>query len=201
MTLIQQNRYDQLLRRVGDLKGGGSKVADVLTELFPMFDVESNRGELQLLSGMRLCMDSTNQAATPGSTSRSQLFNPANSGVIGIVTSLYVDNVATSATINLTTTIVPFVTAAGVGLFRDTRLGTTGTPSLQARADVTVAVTAPTLVFHILPDTPLKLEDENGIIVLAPGTGIEIGSAATDRALTVDYFWRERVAEPSELSF
>ena len=39
MSQLQQSRYDQLLRRVGDLKGPGSKVNDVLHELFPMFDL------------------------------------------------------------------------------------------------------------------------------------------------------------------
>jgi len=54
VTELQQNRYDQLLRRVGDLKGPGSKVNDVLQELFPTIDVENVPGELLFLMGTHI---------------------------------------------------------------------------------------------------------------------------------------------------
>ncbi len=43
---LQQNRYDQLIRRVGGIIGPGSKVVEALGELFPVIDVENVPGEL-----------------------------------------------------------------------------------------------------------------------------------------------------------
>ena len=83
MTQLQQNRYDQLLRRVADLKGPGSKVNDVLTELFPMIDVENPPAELLVLMGSRIAIGSINQPA-PGALLFEQhmLSNPVGSGAI-----------------------------------------------------------------------------------------------------------------------
>ncbi len=201
MTLLQQSRYDQLLRRVGDLKGAGSKVADVLTELFPMFDVESNRAELQLLSGTRLCMGSTRQANVAAVTSRSQLFNPPDSGVIAVVTHVWAVSDPTLVPINVTMIIAFTGSPTLTDLFRDGRLGIAANPTCQTGVIQDAVVTTPTLRFNSPPTVMAELSDENGIMVLSPGTGIEVGTQLVNRELDVSYLWRERVAEPSELNF
>ena len=201
MTELQQNRYDQLLRRVGDLKGPGAKVNDVLSELFPMLDVETNRAELQLLSGTRLCMGSTRQANVAAVTSRSQLFNPPDSGVIAVVTHLWAVSDPTLVPINITMIIALTGSPTLTDLFRDGRLGITANPSLQTAVIQDAVVTTPTLRFNSLPSTAVDLTDENGIMVLSPGTGLEVGTQVVNRELDVSYLWRERIAEPSELNF
>ena len=176
-------------------------VADALSELFPMLDVETNKAELQSLSGSRLCMGSTDQAAVAAVTSRSQLFNPVDSGMIAAVTSIYVSFDTNVVPFNLT--LITTVTGSPTltDLFRDGRLGLTANPVIQTLVIADAVVTTPTLQFNPLARTLVHLEDENGLFVLGPGSGIELGTQLVNRELTVSYLWRERVAEPSELSF
>ena len=47
----------------------------------------------------------------------------------------------------------------------------------------------------------LSNTDENGVCVLAPGTGLDIGIDDSGDTLSFSFYWRERVAEPSELNF
>ena len=61
------------------------------------------------------------------------------------------------------------------------------------------ALAAGTNQSRVLANTVLFLEDENGVAVLAPGGGFEIGSAAGVNTLFYSFYWRERPAEPSEL--
>jgi len=79
---IQQNRYDQTLRRVTGIIGPGSKVAEVLTELFPVIDVERVPGELLILGGTDLAAGGASLDGGPGNSSEINLHNPPGSGKI-----------------------------------------------------------------------------------------------------------------------
>ena len=78
MTEIQQGRYDALVRRVADLKGPGSKVNDMLEELFPVFDVEKLPSELYRLANIDLCFGGAGIAGVAAQSAALTLGNKLN---------------------------------------------------------------------------------------------------------------------------
>jgi len=200
VTVIQQSRYDALLRRVGDLKGPGSKVNDALSELFPMFDVENVPGELFFLMGTILGHGGAKVAAGAALAPRIQVFNPAGSGKIVTVTSVLL---TTGSTENVRGTVenAPLTTATAVELSRDGRRPPSSRTTSQIRQDATAAFTDATIQFSLQADTPFLLSDPNGLAVLPPGFGYEWGNGSVLSTLAASFWWRERVAEPSELNF
>jgi len=200
VTLIQQNRYDQLLRRVGDLKGPGSKVNDVLSELFPMFDVENLPAELLLLAGIRTCMGGGTVAGVAAQSGKAQLFNPAGSGYLVTLTDIYVSNAAAS-TIRWGRSNATFGAAIGTETFTDTRTAVTSSPVADVRQLSEAAGATATNQTRLGANINLHISNNNAIVTLAPGFGFEIGQGVTNASFFFGFNWRERVAEPSELSF
>ena len=200
MTELQQSRYDQLLRRVGDLKGAGSKVNDALSELFPVIDVEGVPGELLLLGGTQLCIGAANTTSIAAKRPAIQLFNPVDSGKLITVSSLHASTNITQI-FRWAVTEVALTTGIGTETYRDGRLGQAARPSGQIRTDSTVAIVDANGLIRALANTDVRLEDDNGIAVLSPGTGLSIGIEGVLAELQATFFWRERVAEPSELNF
>lgn len=200
MTEIQQNRWDQLIRRASNIVGGGSQVNDTLNELFPVIEVETLNSELAILSGTRLGLGTTSQAALAANLSHSQLFNPVGSNMI-----LTVERVDLSLPIGdfieYAFAILPLTNAAASVVFRDTRSGFTGTPVGQVR-DVQQAGGLPTIGgLFVSTDTNLSMQDKRGLFILEAGTGITFATTTVNRTFRVTYQWRERVAEPAELNF
>jgi len=195
---LQQARYDQLVRRVGALYGGGSKVVEVLPELFPVLEVEDTTPELLALGGWRLAWANTSRLSGVGNDSTSQLFNPLGSGQIVAVTQVHI---STDATTLLDIEVQEGALAAGVpGLYRDSRFGVPrNTAALASSLDG--GVTGGGLRVFVVIDEPFSLRDDNGLVVLAPGTGLNLGTVTTNMTLRVNYFWRERPAQQSELLF
>jgi len=199
-TELQQARYDQLLRRVGDLKGPGSKVGEVLTELFPVVSVEDLPLELRVLSGWRAAMIEVERLAGVGDVVAANLFNPAGSGVIAVVERVFwrVNN-----TDNSEFDIVQVTLSGGQtkGLFRDSRLGGDRLSTLFATTQTGIG-TDGIQRFFTIADEVQSIQDDQGLFVLSPGNGLQVGYASiTNKLLQVNFQWRERTAEPSELSF
>ncbi len=197
---LQQTRYDQLIRRVGAIIGPGSKVAEALSELFPVIDVERVPGELLLLGGTHLCIGAARVAADVAESPRVQLFNPVESGKLITVSSVQVAT-QTAGQINYATSIIALTNGVGTEVFRDRRLSTVGGPVGEIRTDSTVALTDAHGQIRLGVNVTNTLEDPNSIAVLPPGSGFEVGGTVLNSALTVTFNWRERVAEQSELSF
>jgi len=198
-TEIQQNRYDQLMRRVGGLIGPGAKVAEVLAELFPVIDVERVPGELLILSGTRICIGGGQFSSAVGQSPKVQLFNPVDSGNLITVTRLVV-SVSADATIRFGPVIVALTTGIGTETFRDMRLSLTQRPIGEIRQDTDVSLADGTGQVRVQASDPYTMQDENGIVVLPPGTGFEIGATTTNSTIAHAWNWRERVAEQSELN-
>jgi len=198
VTELQQNRYDALLRRVGDLKGPGSKVNDVLQELFPTIDVENVPGELLFLMGTKIGWAATSKTPTAGKRTGIQLFNPANSGHIVTISSLHVSmNLSGIFTYGLVITTLS--TNSGIPRLRDGRagVGPSGVSELRTSVDAAGLLSG---TIRVLTGATFTLQDPNGIIVLTPGSGMTV-VGTVDANLAVSFNYRERVAEPSELSF
>lgn len=196
---IQHTRYDRMVRRVTGIIGPGSKVAEVITELFPMIDVEEPPAELYLLGGTVLGMGATDLTAAAAQFPKIQLFNPANSGQLVTVTDLFYTSLVTS-NIRVSRDTVTLANGIGTQVARDTRQIITSFPTAQMFSESSVGFINANMVFRVLPNTQFHLQTDNEIMVLAPGTGISISNeSAASRAL-VTFLWRERPAEPSELS-
>lgn len=195
---LQTARYDQLVRRVGGLYGGGSKVVEALPELFPVLELENTTAELLALSGWRLAWQSTERPAQVGQTSVSQLRNPTGSGMLVAVTQLiFRSSPATVIQIETSTTL--FGTPVS-GLYRDTRFGTPRNTAAQVASADNIAVGGG-LRIRLGADSKNEIRDDNGIVVLTPGSNLDIGTTDPSILMTVNYLWRERIALESELLF
>jgi len=198
MTEIQQHRYDALVRRVGDLKGAGAKVSEILTELFPTIDVENVPGELLRLMSTFMGHGGGTITAAVAENATAQLFNPAGSGKLVTLTGVHF---ATDADGGVRWGVSNQVrgTAISTQIFRDTRDLAPHLPIAVVRQESAVALASGTNQTRTLTDDDLFLTDANGVAVLAPGTGFEIGTARTNTTINYSFYWRERLAEPSEL--
>jgi len=200
MTEIQQGRYDSLLRRVADLKGPGSKVNDVLEELFPVFDVENLPDELYILMRTDLCMGGGTANGAVGMAGRGQIFNPLGSGKLITVTQAGFGP-ATSSIVRWGRRDTPLANNLSTQIFRDTRHPLGNLPTGQIRNETSVALANANGQTRRLSNDGFALKDPNGLAVLTEGTGFEIGSGSNDISGNFYFYWRERVAEPSEINF
>lgn len=197
---LQQARYDQLVRRVGVLYGGGSKVVEVLPEVFPVLDLENLPHELLMLAGWRTAMITVSRDPTLGDIVAAQLFNPVNSGFIAAVTQVIL---RTDQDSNVAVTINQAQLTGGFtrGLFRDSRLGGVRNSVLGGLTQTGPAATPATMNLFVPSDSQYILSDPNGLVVLSPGNGMQCGINTIDRFISATFLWRERVAETSELNF
>jgi len=197
---LQQTRYDQLVRRVGGVIGPGAKVAEVLPELFPVIDVERVPGELLVLGATRICTGSENEGPTVGLLSRVQLFNPADSGFLVTISSMtFASTTGENIRWNIETAAIGGLSTNKA--FRDGRLTGTTRPVAEVRSDATGAATVRSWQTQIASSRPITLTDENGVAVLAPGTGLTVQGGTNNANLFVSFLWRERVALEAELNF
>ena len=200
MTQLQQNRYDVLLRRVGDLKGPGSKVNEVLEELFPTLDVESLPAELLFLNGTILGIGDGSAQGGVAQASAVDIFNPTGSGKLVTVTKVVANSGANNNSYSIGLAAAELGTNVTTGL-RDSRLGIPAIPTARINTSTNASVAAPNVTYQVLASTTLELSDNDAVAVLAPGTGLRVVSGATNTLIEVGFLWRERIAEPSELKF
>lgn len=195
---VQQTRWDRIIRRAGGSIGPGSRVRESISELFPVLDVENVPGELLVLAGTRLAWQSTERPASVGNTSASQLQNPTNSGAI--VTISRIDLFADVTTIlSMEITEVEIGTPAP-GLFRDGRLGIARETTAKV-GSVDGVSTGGGFRVRLPAGAIRSFEDVNALATIGPGQQLQVGTGNTQIRLTVNYFWREREALPSELQF
>lgn len=201
MSEILQARYDQLVRRVANLVGPGSKVNDVISELIPVVDLERVPMELLRLGGIRSGVAGAMNAAGAGQFQSTQLFNPVDSNVIATVTSVFLS-------VDVGATVLFNVDLGSVGVqlpnapqLRDNREVFPNQPTCQLFQ--TGALVAPINAdgqFRAFDDHMWHMHDPNGIAVLAPGGGLAFGLGESSKILWTTFLWRERSAEASELS-
>lgn len=197
MTEIQQNRWDRLVRRVAGIVGGGSQVNDTLNELFPTIDVENVPGELLALANMRLGWVSGALGPSVAEFNLHQLFNPANSGTLVVVTQVAVFSPNTT-TFRFTNFIGQLATLAGNERPRDTRRGILSELTAQHRTDQSALSGGLDFRVRLLSHKTEFVKDQNGVAILFPGTGLTVTCQTLNLNSTVSFMWRERAFEPSE---
>ncbi len=196
---LQQNRYDQLLRRVGGIIGPGSKVAEVLAELFPVIDVENVPGELLLLGQTNICIGSTSLTPDAGRFALIQLFNPVESGKL-----ISVERIDISVSVTQTVSFGmnnAIESGSGFKQFRDARKGLFPLPTGLIGAGSAVGRQVGVGIWRVTGNQPLTIDLPKLAGVLSPGTGMNVGAQTVDTALFATFWWQERIAEASELNF
>ena len=196
---IQQTRYDRLIRRVAGIIGPGSKVSQVITELFPMIDVENVPPELLILMGTQICMGGGSLGPIAGQACKGQLFNPVGSGIIITLTTIVVSHNVTGP-MRWGRSGVVFGINIGTETFTDTRNDVTSRPVGEIHQKIEVALASGTNQTILISNTPLHIQPTNSICVLSPGFGFEVGSGVNNTEFHYGFNWRERPAEPSELN-
>lgn len=188
------------MRRVGDLKGPGSKVNDVLTELFPMLDVERVPGELLFLAGTHLGIGSVFRPGVIAENGIAQLFNPDDSGTI-VTLSSCVFSTNNDQVLEWEVGAVTFGPNLGNNILRDTRTGASVLSVAELHGINQLASITGFGQLRVLAGQTVTLNDQNGVAILFPGSGFAVGTTVNNTALYVNFFWRERPFEPSEVNF
>jgi len=196
---VQQTRWDRIIRRVSGSIGPGSRVSETLSELFPVMDIERVPGELLRLGGTFIAFGGTVLVGAAGESARTQLFNPVDSGHIITVTRFEVASDATNV-VRYGVDSNALTTGIGTEVHRDTRTLPPILPVGQIRQVSSVALAPATGLLRTLANVSNVVDDVNGVAVLAPGTGLQVGVTTVATQIWITYFWRERPAEQSELS-
>jgi len=205
VTPLQITRYDRLVRRLMNLVGEGAIVTGVLEDVFPIFDVENLQPDGFRWAGWDLAVGAdTITSVGVGDTSRTFLDNPPGSGVVGILTKLYV--FSTDSPSNYRGSLVPLAAAraaTGEAGFRDTRAPTTGLPVLTLFSEENAVATPglETMRFNIGGGENLPgINVDDGIAVLGPGTSLLLRQLNDVANMQTTWFWRERRLEPAEFT-
>jgi len=197
---LQTPRYDQIMRRVGGVIGPGSKVSEVLSELFPVFDVENMPAELLILGGWRLGFGSELMDATAANNGHIQLFNPVGSGKLTVLTQvMFSGNFSQEYRFDITATAL--TNATGNERVRDTRQSIIERPVAQVRNVFSTFTAGNSGRITALANITERLMDVNEVVVLGPGTGFTISTSVVNTDIRTSFFWRERIALQSELLF
>jgi len=196
---IQQNRYDRLLRRVAGIIGPGSKVSEVLTELFPVIDVESVPSELLILSGTNVAFGGGTVTGAVGESPKMGLFNPAGSGAIMTLTDVRVSTSSGGTTVRWGLNSNQLATGISTQTFIDTRHPVGQLPTGEISSESAVALASATGQSRLPNSTPYHIDAKNDVAILRPGIGFEIGLLSTNSVIHAVFYWRERPMESSEV--
>jgi len=196
---IQQTRYDRLLRRVAGIIGPGSKVGEVLTELFPTIDVENVPPELLILMGTNAAFGGGTITGAAGEAAKMGLFNPPGSSQVITLTDVTVGQDSTSSVIRWGFNTNELATQIQTEVFTDKRNPLVQLPVGRVSTESAVALASGTGQVRLLNNTPLHLSAKNGLAILRPGIGWEVGLLTQAAAIFVTFYWTERTMEASEL--
>ena len=197
---VQQTRWDRIIRRVSGSIGPGSRVSETISELFPVLDIERVPGELLILGGTDICAGAATSLGAVGEVGLVQLFNPTDSGNIITVTRITL-SCTTTTVLRWALTTTALGTNELTERFRDTRRGVLDLPVGKIRTDSRVALVLETQIIRVVANSSHIVEDPNGVAVLAPGSGLDIGPTTTNVNIQISFLWRERPADQAELQF
>jgi len=198
---IQQSRWDTLVRRVTGSIGPGSRVAETLSELFPVLDVERVPAELLILGQIDICTGASQAVGAAGELGEVQLFNPAESGKIITITQVFVGTTTTQL-IRWAFITTGLLNATDTERFRDLRHPINQQPTGQIRTASNPTLLQETGQIRIVGNTQAFIVDpENSVAVLPPGNGMVVAATTVATTINVSYFWRERIALEAELQF
>jgi len=199
MGRIQTGSFDNLIRRLYSIKGGGSELSESLGDVFPILDLENLPAELLLLRGWRKFSAFATQVAVAAQTTALQLVVPdANTNLV-VVEKLII-KVQTASNVTIGTNVAAFTELANVNN-QDTRSPEASNAHVRLAGTNNAATTANGAILRLTTGVDREFEVPGGIAVLGPGGVFSVIVSTGDLDLTVSFFGRERIAEPSEVSF
>lgn len=174
------------------------------SELFPCIVLENDRPEYHWLGGSRLYAARRTDAATAANFSIVGLSNPAGSGVLAVLEKIVFEN--NDAGVK---TFQVFCRGAGALAAFDAQAGAISTDSRNGWStafrsacqvgDLTQAATTGQLMFNVeVPATSMFTLDWP--FILGPQSQVLIIPTAVNLNSRAQFFWRERTANPAELT-
>lgn len=201
LNQIQGGRWDEILRRLFSMKQGAVSPT-VAAEIVANIILENDRPENLALAGTRLWSIPLTQVAVAAEFQMSQVFNPADSGVISVVTTAQVASSATTtALMFLGVTALADASLSAVKM--DSRLidfavGATFRPTTQGRDEDAAGSVAGTLISHQRTLANVMVEMLERPVILKPGTGLFIRAGAQNVTINTLFQGYERALNPSE---
>ena len=195
---LQINRYDRLIRRLGNVVGEGAIVTGVLPDVFPTIDVEDLQTDGWGVAGWRPAMGGGLLTAAAGQRPHVQIHNPAGSGVMTVVEGVFISTNANSR-IDFNIHDAVLTTLQVSGRWRDRRFPTLNFPVTQVRSQSIVGSPIVSVMSQfVVANQSVQWLPPKGVIVLIAGTGLAFSNVNAATQLSVNFFWRERAIEPAE---
>jgi len=163
-----------------------------------MIDCENIKAELQILSGTYLGFGGQVRTAAAGEQLITQLINPVDSGSILTMTKVSVGLTANDTIIMSNVGGITTFDVSVTGRRLDNRAGDDAVTQATIGTFSQVGALGGVAFFRHNANSPLILEDPNGLAVIGPGTSFKVGSTAAAIFQAVSFFWRERVLLESE---
>jgi len=193
---VQQGRWDRLARKIADQFGPGSKAGELLSDVFPVMELENTTMELKVLTRWDFGLGASFSTSGAGTTNSQQIFNPAGSGKIVVVTEVLI-TVGGNNDVSGGISFAALTTSAS-GTKRNTIAGASrATVALIQNQDDGATLAGISLAGK--SGEAFSLTDPDGIALLYPGSGLRFTNTNLASELHTSYFWRERSAVGSEL--
>jgi len=199
---ILAGRYNRFLQKLLQLKGR-PPAPQLATEITPAFDVEDLPVELRILCGWNLWIAAFGQTVGLGLAANSQFKNPAGSGVVAVLESIFVgSSVATQLDISTAYNNPANLTNLAGGNRRDSRIQSALSASVVSSqgGGAELAFTVATLFLPAGAATYPVLLDKAHQWPILPGTAIRLTTTASQLTTTGFFLWRERPLEDSEVT-
>jgi len=191
---VTGGRWDNFVRRIGNLHGGGSKLSDVVPSAMPVLQLEDLSPELKILQDQRSFgggLSLTGDAAVPANIG---LIAPATDQTIVIVNRVIV-TVNTAGNINWFYQDPGTSTVQAPEVATDTRIRDSGAAATVGSRLAALPVTIRGL-WRAGGTNPTILD---GPWVLQNSVGLFFAPESLTGELIVTFFWTERQLEPSEV--
>ncbi len=195
---LQINRYDRLVRRLGNVVGERAIVTGVLEDVFPTIDVEDLQTDGWAVAGWRPAMGGGLLTGAAGERPHVQIHNPNGSGVLTVVEDVFISTNANSR-IDFNIHDAVLTTLQVSNRWRDRRFPTLNFPVTQVRSQSIVGSPIVSVMSQFVRGNETIIwVPPKGVMVLIPGTGLAFSNVNAATQLSVNFFWRERAIEPAE---
>ncbi len=195
---LQINRYDRLVRRLGNIVGESAIVTGVLPDVFPVIDVEKLATDGWALAGWRPAMGGGIITASAGNNAKVQFTNPAGSGSIAVIETVQVsNNFSGGVGYNIHDALLSVLAVSD--RWRDRRFATLNRPVCKVRVEDSLGlpIVAP-MSIRLLANTTYDWMPPQGFMTLIPGSAVAFQAITVATQLNVNFWWRERPIEPAE---
>ena len=183
-----------------NLVGEGALVTGVLPDVFPVISVENLATDGWALASWRPAWGGASITGVAGQRPHVQISNPAGSGQIAVVEAVMMTT-DTSGVLGFNIHDALLTTVQTSMRWRDRRFPTLNFPTIQIRSQSIAGTPIVSVMqLNVLASSPFLWEPPQGVLVLAPGTAVAFNHVTNATNLKVNFFWRERPADASELN-